>query len=53
MKSLVNPIPLLCPGDRGLDPFEGMRITIELEVATNVDGFDDDDLDEVVSEADI
>ena len=39
--------------DRGLDPFEGMRITIEPEVSPNADGIEDDDLDEVVSEADI
>ena len=37
--------------DRGLDPFDGMKITIAPDNSLEPDELDDDDLDEVVSEA--
>lgn len=37
--------------DRGLDPFDGMKRTIDPEVRVEVETPDDDDLDEVVAEA--
>ncbi len=37
--------------DRGLDPFEGMKITIAPDKSSEPDELDDEDLDEVVSEA--
>jgi|TARA_B100001142_G_scaffold316330_1_gene356031 hypothetical protein len=37
--------------DRGLDPFDGMKITIAPDNSLEPEELDDDDLDEVVSEA--
>ncbi|MED5231028.1 MAG: hypothetical protein VYB30_01485 [Candidatus Thermoplasmatota archaeon] len=37
--------------DRGLDPFDGMKRTIDPEISRESDELDDDDLDEVVAEA--
>jgi len=37
--------------DRGLDPFDGMKRTIDPEISQESDELDDDDLDEVVAEA--
>lgn len=37
--------------DRGLDPFDGMKITIAPDNSLEPDELDDEDLDEVVSEA--
>ena len=37
--------------DRGLDPFDGMKITIAPDNSLEPDELDDDDLEEVVSEA--
>jgi hypothetical protein len=37
--------------DRGLDPFDGMRRTIDPEVRQEVEALGDEDLDEVVAEA--
>ena len=37
--------------DRGLDPFDGMKITIAPDNSLEPEELDDEDLDEVVSEA--
>ena len=37
--------------DRDLDPFDGMKRTIAPEISVESEELDDEDLDEVVSEA--